>query len=251
VSDRTLPPAGPFAGDDGSADPGLAAALADFSRGAADLRAVQHALLRARVLVPVVATASSGHHARSTGQPADPWPGAEGGTAMSTVTVVGRDGRRALPVFTSTTALSAWDTRARPVPQASPSAARAAYSDGAVALLVDPAGPVPLALEGPPMLALAEERDWVLPSEDPDVLAAVTAALVGLPGLAGVDVTGAGEADITVTLHVHGAGADGRADGAVSDPARRVAQEAADRLAAVDLLGRRLERGLDLAVVPC
>ena len=141
-------------------------------------------------------------------------------------------------------ALTAWNPRARPFPPSSYDVARGAYTEGAVALIVDIAGPVDVVLEGPPMLALAEGRAWLPPMEDPDVLAAVGDALAGLPGLAKVDVGVSADADLTLTLHVPGASEQ------AGGSARDVAQLAAERLAAVDLLRLRLQRGLDLAVTP-
>ena len=220
---HALPPTGPYAGDDGSPDGRLAAVLAAHQAGAADLHAVQHALLSARVLVPVIATPDSL------------------GTSMATVSITGRDGRRAMPVFTCVTALAAWDMNARPVPATAVAAAAGAYADGAVALLVDLCGPVHVVLEGPSMLALAEGRCWLPPAEDPDVLAAVRSALSGLDGLSGLDVDRCADADLALTLHVGDAG---------PQEVRALAQDAAARLAAVELLRDRLERGLDLAVVP-
>ncbi|HYJ76139.1 MAG TPA: SseB family protein, partial [Kineosporiaceae bacterium] len=95
----------PFAGDDGSADPALAAVLAD-----GDEQALAEALAAARVLVPVVAVlgeerAPVGPTGLVSDKSAD----------MAVATLVGRDGRKALPVFSSLTALAAWDARARPV----------------------------------------------------------------------------------------------------------------------------------------
>jgi hypothetical protein len=237
VTLRPFPPASAFATDDGSADPGLTAVLAAYRYGQTDLHAVQQALVIARVLVPVVAVVDE-LGGTADGSPFDK-------TAhMSSVTVAGRDGRRAQPVFTCIEALTAWNPRARPFPSTAVDAARGAYADGAVALLVDVAGPVDVVLEGPAMLALAEGRAWLPPAEDPDVLAAVGQALAGLPGLAGIDVGRSVDADLTLTLHVGGQTSDG-----CGSP-RDVAQEAAQRLAAVDLLRLRLERGLDLAVHP-
>jgi hypothetical protein len=238
VSLRPFPPASPFVDDDGSPDPALAAVLAGYRQGAADLYAVQRAILATRLLVPVVAVIDElGETAN--GSPFDK-------TAhMSAVTLAGRDGRRAQPVFTCIDSLTAWNPGARPFPTTAVDVARGAYAYGAVALLIDVAGPVEVVLEGPPMLALAEGRAWVPPVEDPDVLAAVGKALAGLPGLAGVDVGMSADADLILTLHVPGATSD---VGGTSP--RDVAQQAAQRLAAVDLLRLRLQRGLDVAVTP-
>jgi SseB protein N-terminal domain len=227
VTAYALPPVSPFAGDDGSADPALAAALLAYAAGQADLHDVQRALVSARVLVPVVAQAGDER---------------EAATYLSSVTIAGRDGRLAQPIFTSLDALSGWSPQARPVPSTAVDVARGAYAAGAVALLLDVAGPVDVVLEGPAMLALAECRPWLPPAQDPEVLAALGDALAGLPGLAGIAVGASADADFTLTLHVIGG------SGTEPGSARDVAQQAAARLAGVDLLRVRLERGLDLAV---
>jgi hypothetical protein len=236
VSAYALPPVSPFAGDDGSADPELAAMLSAYRAGQLDLHSLQHALVSARVMVPLLA--EGGELGRT-----DDGLAVEKTAQISSVTITGRDGRRAQPMFTSLDAMRAWNPLARPFPSTAVEVARGAYAQGAVAVIVDVAGPVDVVLEGPAMLALAECRRWLPASQDPEVLAAVGQALAGLPGLAGVDVGASREADLTLTLHV---------PGAASSPAsaRDVAQEAANRLAAVDLLRFRLERGLDLAVTP-
>src|SRR4051794_13012008 len=96
----------PFAGDDGRADPALAAALE-----AGDERALADALATARVLVPVVAVLGEERApAGPSGLPSDK------NADMAVATLVGPDGRTALPVFSSLTTLAAWDATARPVP---------------------------------------------------------------------------------------------------------------------------------------
>jgi hypothetical protein len=145
-----------------------------------------------------------------------------------------------LPVFTSTVSMAAWDPAARPFPTSAPAAAAGAFAEGAEALLVDFAGPFHVVVEGAPMRALAEGRAWVPADEDPEVRGAVQAALADLPGLASLDIRSAPDADLSLTLHLDQAGAE---------HVREVAQEAAARLARVDLLRIRLDRGVDLAAV--
>jgi len=236
VTAYALPPVNPFAGDDGSADPALAAVLTAYRCGQVDLHHVQQALVQARVMVPLVA--ESGHDgAGAAGQRLDKT------AAMSSVTITGRDGRLAQPMFTSIDALRAWNADARPFPSTAVDVARGAYAMGVVAVILDVAGPIEVVLEGPSMLALAECRPWLPAASDPEVLAAVGEALAGLPGLAAVQASSSVEADLTLTLHVPGAAS-------APERAREVAQAAAGRLAAVELLRLRLERGLDLAVTP-
>jgi hypothetical protein len=238
VTGHALPPSGRFSHDDGSADPEVTEALVGYAAHG-DLHPVQHALLVSRVLVPVV-TAAASVEVGPDGLPV------EREAHLATVTLTGLDGRRALPVFTSLATLAAWDAAARPVPVPAVEAARGTYEDDAVALVLDVAGPIPVTFEGPALLALAEARRWLPAAEDPDVLAAVDQALAGLPGLAKVDISGCDEADLRLTLHVPGRGAPDE----LERHSREVAQTAAQRLASVDLLRQRLERGLDLAVVP-
>jgi len=228
-----LPPASAFAGDDGSADPALRALLVASAAGHADLYPVQQALLAARVLTPVLAAleeAEVDEHGRRREKTA----------SMASVTVRGRDGRHATPVFTSLASMARWNPAARPVPLTATAAARGAYEQGAVALLVDPADPWSTVLQGPPMLALAEGRRWLPAAEDDEVLRSVHDALSSLPGVTSLTVVASQEADLAITVHVSGD----------LEATRHLAQLAADSLAACDLLRVRLSRGLDLAVAP-
>jgi hypothetical protein len=118
-----------FAGDAGGPDPTLAAVLAAYQHGGCGDAEVLAALDGARLLVPVTAL-----------------PVAEPGGAgqqveMALPVMVGTDGRRALPAFTSLEALAAWDTSARPVPVVTAQAAAGAVQEGCAFLVIDPAGP--------------------------------------------------------------------------------------------------------------
>lgn len=112
-------PAADSAADYGDADLGLVVALA--SGDAATIRA---AVLAARLLVPIVA---SGEESR--------------GAQLAVPRLVGRDGRHALPVFSSYDALRAWQPDARPVPMSGAQAAAGALAEGYAALVLDVAGP--------------------------------------------------------------------------------------------------------------
>jgi hypothetical protein len=149
-----LPPG--FADDDGDADPRLADALASY---AVDQSApggqveVCLALQSARLLVPVVAVLGEVAH-DAAGLAHDK------SSEMATALLTGRDGRRALLVFSSLETLSRWRTDARPVPVAARLAARSAVQEGAEALVLDVAGPVTVTLEGDLLDGLA--RGWTL-----------------------------------------------------------------------------------------
>ncbi len=245
MTGRELPSPSPFAGDQGRADPIVEAVLAEFADGRPDPRALQQALVGSRLLTPIVATAAevevaaNGHRHEKV-------------TDLATVAVQGRDGRRALPVFTSLSTLGAWDPTARPFPLSAVDAARGAFAEGLAALLVDPRSVPGAVVEGPALVALAENRLWLEPAADPEVVEAVRAALAGLPGLGWVAVTAGKEADLTVTLHPSAEAASATGDSVDSldsvDSARTLAQAAAERLAGVDVLRTRLARGLDLTV---
>ena len=167
-----------FRDDDGSADPAAAAALSAFAAGTGSEHAALLALAAARLLVPVVAEDSG-----SAGPRAGTGAG-EKSSDMALPTLVGRDGRRALPVFTSLDAVARWQPSARPVPADAALVWRAAAED-ACAVVIDVAGPVPLAVEGARLIALARGEPVPAPHEDPDVQAAVgtviAEALAGLP----------------------------------------------------------------------
>ncbi|HTW19022.1 MAG TPA: SseB family protein [Mycobacteriales bacterium] len=113
--------------DLGAPDPALVAALAG-----GDPVAIRTILLDIRVLVPVVATGSDG-----AGHAAE----------LAVPTLVGADGRRALPVFSGVAALAAWRPGARPVPMTGRQAVEAAADEGCAAIVLDVAGPIPHTVE--------------------------------------------------------------------------------------------------------
>jgi hypothetical protein len=149
---RSLPDPG-FAGDDGAATQVLTEALQAYDRNPDGLHDATLAVLqRHRLLVPVVAVLGEmeqdhGHGSRTLPR--------EKSSDMATVLMRGRDGRTALLAFTSTQSLHRWNPEARPVPVLAPTAAEAAVSDQASALLIDVAGPVMFVVEGDDLRALA------------------------------------------------------------------------------------------------
>jgi len=189
-----------FAGDDGAADPAVLAALAAYAAGQGSEHAALNALASSRLLVPVVAVlteeasgdteAVQSSEPKGAGEtkaagetsPAGETKAAGSGlrreknTEMALPTLIGHDGRAAVLAFTSLDALTRWRPDARPV--AVP-AARAwqAGAEEASAVVIDVAGPVPVTVEGARLAALAAGRPAPLPHQDPDVLAALHAAL--------------------------------------------------------------------------
>lgn len=190
---RTLTGTG-FDGDTGQADGALAALLADPDP---DPSAVVAALATARLLVPIVAVAAEVDD--SSGIPVD------ARSDMASVTLVAPDGQRALPVFTSTAALAAWDPDARPVPVTAQRAARAALQEGCGSMPLDlPAPPgSPVWTVRPSMVrALALGRSWLPAHEDAQVARAVAAAVQDEPAVARTVLAGADGGALLVRLAV-------------------------------------------------
>jgi hypothetical protein len=253
----------PFRDDHGSAEPRVAAALAAFGSGQGSEHAALTALASSRLLVPIVAVAAgsdgepqrpgrpepdgerqSPGHTRPDGERQSPGhtrpDGGDSGAEMSLPTLVGRDGRRAIPAFTCSQSLAMWRRQARPVPEPAAQVWRAAAED-ACAVIVDVAGPVPIAIDGARLAALADGRPVPLPHQDPDVLAAVRAAGANQPAITGLSAAAADDGSdlqINVTL------ADGCAAVAGQEAARRLGAEV------MASLGGRLRRGIAVAVTP-
>jgi hypothetical protein len=210
-----------FRDDDGSADPAAAAALAAFAAGTGSEHAALTALAGSRLLVPVVAAASGGERAAE----------------MSLPTLIGRDGRPALPAFTCLDSLGRWQPGARPVPTEPGRLWRAAVAESC-AVVVDVAGPVPLAVDGARLAALAGGLPIPLPHQDPAVQAAVRAAAAAQPEITAFGIApGEDGSDLAVSVTL--AAAYGRAAG---EEAIRVLGA---RLMAE--LGGRLRRGIAIA----
>ena len=226
-----------FAGDSGRPDAALAAALVAHDQGEVGESEVLGALVAARVLVPVVALLVEGDRSLAGAASRQ-----EKASDMALVTLVGRDDRRALPVFTSLAALAAWRPDARPVPVEAPRAALSAVAEGAAVLIVDVAGPHRFDVSGPALEALARGRGWIPPHADPDVRMAIETATAAEPTLVAVQV-GAGEnGSVRVTLS-HIADADLAAvTAAVSAVATRLADD--------EVIRHRARQGLELVVIP-
>lgn len=137
-----------FPGDTGGADEALSSALSSYAAGSTPYVEVLAALCEARLLVPVVAVLGEVEY-DAAGLPRDK------SADMATVLLTGADGRQGLLAFTSLASLQTWQADARPVPVATRDAAEAALHDGATALLVDLAGPVPFVVEEEDLRALA------------------------------------------------------------------------------------------------
>ena len=230
MADHLNPGGHQFRGDRGAADPRVTAALAAYQAGQGSEQAALTALAAARLLVPVIAVRTEGTAA-----------GGDKDSEMVLPTLIGRDGRPAVLAFTSLDALARWRPTARPVPAEADRVWRGALADGC-AVVIDVAGPVPLAVEGARLAALAAGQAAPAPYEDPDVRAAIQAATAAEPAIAGFSLAPAREksADLAVTLHL-------ARTGPVPAPE---AGSAVNRAAAgiATRLGTRLRRGIEVIV---
>ncbi|WP_243076739.1 SseB family protein [Microbacterium sp. SS28] len=160
------------AGDDGSADPGLLAALLDFRSGAGDQVAIVEAYRSARLLIPLVAEKGDegvGAHGLAVDKTQE----------LSIVTVAAPDGRRVLPVFTSVQALSRWDAAARPVPADGVRTALAAADDDTDLIVIDPGSETEFVLRRPAVWAIAQGTPWEPSYASPEVFAGLQASVGG------------------------------------------------------------------------
>jgi hypothetical protein len=226
VSGHLNPGGQQFRGDHGGADPRVAAALAAYLAGQGSEQAALQALSGARLLVPVIAVLAE----RATPQHGDK------NSEMVMPTLIGRDGSPAILAFTGLDALARWRPNARPVPAEADRVWRAAVADGC-AVVIDVAGPVPLAVEGARLAALAAGRPVPPPHEDPNVRAAVQAAIAGEPGIAGFTLApgSTDDTDLAISLHL-------AAQPAVRPDANRAAASIAGHLAG------RLRRGIEVSL---
>src|SRR5215469_4806093 len=178
-----------FSNDDGSAPPDVTSALADFAAGQGAEHAVMTALADSRLLVPVVAVladqlepaqprAAESAELSDRVEPAAPRSALHGekSSEMAMPTLIGVDGRRAVPAFTSLDAMSRWQSSARPVPVPALAVWQSACADSS-AVVIDVAGPVPFAVEGARLAALARGEAAPQPFADPDVTEIVAAVL--------------------------------------------------------------------------
>jgi SseB protein N-terminal domain len=241
-----------FRGDHGAADPQVAAALAAYLAGQGSEQAALCALAGTRLLVPVIAVladdavppaadaalAADSAMPPAAGHAATAPAAGDKNSEMMLPKLIGQDGRPAVPAFTCLDALARWRPDARPVPAEADRVWRAAVADGC-AVVIDVAGPVPLAVEGARLAALAAGQPVPPLHEDPDVHAAVAAAVADEPDIAGFSLAAGhvDRTDLAVTLRLAARCTDDWAPAA-----NRAAATIAARLAA------RLRRGIEVSV---
>jgi hypothetical protein len=236
-----------FRDDRGAADPAVAAALAAYAAGAGTEQAALTALAAARLLVPIVAIladdpaisepAGAGPAGREA---AVPHSGGEKASEMAMPAIIGLDGRKALPAFTSVQALQRWQADARPVPVPASGVWQSAVQESC-AVVVDIAGPVPIAVEGARLAALAADAPVPAMHEDPDVWQAAAAAAGEVaPGIRVRLSPPVNGLDLTLEL----AWPDGATEPVPAELASRIADALTARLAG------RLRNGLAVQLQP-
>jgi hypothetical protein len=232
VLGRTLAEAA-YPGDDGSPDDRVSAALAAYAAGRGTEHAALSALASSRLLVPVVALLTAAEPGGPDGL------AREKSSEMALPTLIGADGRAALPAFTCLDTLARWRPDARPVPVPAAEVWRSGAQE-ASAVVIDVAGPVPFAVDGARLAALAEGRPAPMPYQDPDVLELVRGLLTGEPAIAGFRLL-PGEQGTDLTLCLVPVAA------ATEAGVRAAAQRAGAGIAAS--AGDRVRRGIEIAVI--
>lgn len=227
---RSLPPGG-FAADDGTPDKALVGALRRCGTAAGGAADVVSALAAARVMVAVVAVLgdADAHPALTGDKEAD----------MALMTLTGPDGRRALPVFSATSALAAWSGSARPVPVSTRRAAHAALAESCERLVLDPAGPTTFLVSRSAVVAIAQGRPWQPAHLDPLVAARLESVMANEPDVLRVGRRPGTGAELRVELGVR--------TGLTRDELRQLAARVGERLANDDVLRERAD-GLELAL---
>ncbi|GAA1987030.1 SseB family protein [Microbacterium pumilum] len=166
------------AGDDGTADARLIAALSAPRDGAAVQVEVIEAYRTARLLIPLVA--EKGDAPESVGEPVEPHGLSVDKTQeLSIVTVAAPDGRSVLPVFTSVASMKRWDAVARPVPADGVRTALAASADDTDLIVVDPGSDTEFVIRRPAVWAIAQGQPWEPSHASPEVFAAMHSSIGG------------------------------------------------------------------------
>jgi hypothetical protein len=172
----------------------VSAALDAYAAGRGSEHAALAALAGCRLLVPVVALLTEAEQAGQRGLRRDK------SSEMALPTLIGADGRAALPAFTCLGTLTRWRPDARPVPVSAAQVWQTGTQE-ASAVVIDVAGPVPFAVDGARLAALAEGRPAPIPHEDPDVVALVHGMVTAEPALAGFGLEpGRHGTDLTLCL---------------------------------------------------
>jgi hypothetical protein len=139
--------------DDGSAPELLTAAILRFQAREAGEESVIDAIRECRLLIPLV-TKLGDSALNARGQLIDKTQ------ELSIITVAGPDGRSVLPAFSSTAAMTAWNSLARPVPADAVRVALAAAQEKTDLVVIDPTSPSEFVIRRPALWAIAQSLPW-------------------------------------------------------------------------------------------
>jgi hypothetical protein len=143
----------PHADDDGTAPPELVESLRRFRSREIGEESVIDQIRQSRLLVPLVAELGESGRT-SDGLTVDK------SQELSIITVAGPDGRNALPVFSSSAAMGAWNPDARPVPADAVRVALAAAQEGTDLVVLDATSASEYVIRRPALWAIAQSAEW-------------------------------------------------------------------------------------------
>lgn len=152
----------PYSDDTGEADPRLVEAIANLHSGVGTVEQVIEAFREARLLIPLLAElgdSGEGAHGQTVDKSAD----------LSVVTVATPDGLDGLPVFSSVSAMAAWNPAARPVPASARRAALAAAQEGNTRIILDAGSQTEFVLRRVAIAAVAQQLPWSPPHLNSEV----------------------------------------------------------------------------------
>lgn len=167
--------------DDGSAPAALAAAQAAFVAGTASIAEVLDALRDARLLIPLIA------HAGDVGVN-DHGLAVDKTQELSIITVAGPDGRNVMPVFSSVTAMQAWNPKARPVPADGVRVALAAAEESTELVVLDATTAQEIVFRRPALWALAQSLPWTPSHADAEVRSAFLSSISSEASVLAVEI---------------------------------------------------------------
>lgn len=182
--DGSANPLHAFDTDDGLATPVWTDVTERFIAGDASEADVVAALDHVRVFAAVVPTvAEESVHTHTHQHNEDHHVHGDHQTEVALVSLQSADGRRALPVFTSVPALTAWHPQARPVASWMPRACLSAVDEGAELVVIDPGAELTFVVRRPAVWALAQQKNWVPAYADEELAQQLTAIVDLVPGL--------------------------------------------------------------------
>lgn len=171
-----------FPDDTGAADERLQEMLDAFGRGAASEADVVAALRGTRVFAAVVAQLSQAHMT-------DEGLVSDKESDMALVSVQAPDGRKALPVFTTTEGLTSWHGQARPVAADIRKTALSAVEDENQMLVLNPGADITFVVRRPALWALAKDKPWVPSYLDAQVAEELSALAADIPHIVQVQAS--------------------------------------------------------------